>query len=147
MRPALYWLSAALAVASGVGYHFSQKSLPQSTHPLLLLFPAYLLAIVITGVAVVASPLRTSLSASIKHPHWASLLLGISIVGIELGYLLMYKNGWKISMVPVVTNTLVLVILIPIGALVFKESVTLRQGIGIVLALMGIVLMSTGKPG
>jgi len=137
----LMWISAAITVASGVGYHIAQRSFPQTTNPFLLLLPAYLIAFVATGVLALASPARAQLVAALKRPHWASILLGLIIVSLEAGYLLMYRSGWKVSTVPIFTNTIVIMILIPAGALLFSESISIRQAIGIVLAVVAIVLM------
>jgi len=141
----LFWLSAAITVASGVGYHIAQRSFPHDVPPFVLLMPAYLISFVATAVLVVVTPARVQMLNALRRPHWASILLGLIIVGLEAGFLLMYRSGWKVGVVPIFTNTLVIMVLIPVGLLLFKESISVRQMVGIGLAIVAIYLMATGK--
>ena len=60
---------------------------------------------------------------------------------IELGFLVTYRAQWPVSMASVMTNGLVAVLLVPIGALLFGEAITLVRVIGVALCLIGVSLL------
>jgi uncharacterized membrane protein len=69
--------------------------------------------------------------------------LGLAIVGLETGFIYLYRAGWKVSIGPLVANSLVALGMIVIGLLFYKESLSLKQIIGIVLCMGGLVLVNT----
>jgi hypothetical protein len=74
--------------------------------------------------------------------NWASFALGLIVVSLELGFLLAYRAGWKVSAAAVYSNVAVGLLLLPIGVWLYRESLTISNGFGIVLAVVGLVLMS-----
>ncbi len=138
-----YLLSVALAVISNVFYHLAQKLTPASANPALAMIVTYSVAVAVSLVALVLFfPLETGLGQAMRKLNWASVMLGIVVVGIELGYLLAYRAGGKISLVQIVVSTAITVILIPVGLAFFQEKLSWFNGIGIVLCLAGLVLIS-----
>ena len=77
----------------------------------------------------------------IQALNWVSVAWGIVLVGIEVGYLLLYRAGWEISLAPLMVNVTGAVILIAIGVGLYNESLTMKQGIGIVFCLLGFFLV------
>ena len=61
---------------------------------------------------------------------------------IELGFLLMYRAGWNLSTGNVVTGVFVNTILVGIGIVVLKETVSVTNIIGIILSIVGVTLIS-----
>lgn len=76
-----------------------------------------------------------------KELNWASYVLGIAIVVLEIGFLLVYRSGWNISFAGVFANVVIAMMLIPIGLLVYKESLSIANGVGIIMCLIGIILI------
>ena len=68
-------------------------------------------------------------------------LFGICIIGLEYGYINIYRVGWKISTASLVSNIILAVMLLLVGLLVYKESITFTQGMGMFLCLIGLVLV------
>jgi drug/metabolite transporter (DMT)-like permease len=68
----------------------------------------------------------------------------MAIVAIELGFLLAYRAGWRISTAVVTANILVAIALLAVGALAFREPVTLPRLAGIATCLAGLWLVSRG---
>jgi len=62
-------------------------------------------------------------------------------VGIEVGYLLLYRAGWEISLAPLMVNVTGALILIAIGVGLYHESITIKQGIGIIFCFIGFFLV------
>jgi multidrug transporter EmrE-like cation transporter len=64
---------------------------------------------------------------------------------IEIGFVLAYRAGWQISLASVSVNVAIAVILIPLGLVFFRESLTRANLVGLALCLTGLVLL-TWKP-
>ena len=139
----LYYFSVGLAILSNILYHLCQKLTPNDANPALALTVTYLVSALTCLVLLLALfPLKTSLRQALGQLNWASLALGISVVGLELGFLLAYRAGWNISLVANVVNTVVALSLIPIGLIFFKEKLSLVNAAGIVLCLLGLVMIN-----
>ena len=68
--------------------------------------------------------------------------MGLTIVGVDVGYLLLYRSGWAVSLGSVFCNAVVALILLPIGILLFKEKLTFSNYVGVALTLVGIYLVA-----
>ena len=137
----LFWFSAAFVVSASVAYHLCQKSIPAPANPMVSV-------IVTFGTAGVASLLLlplflegASLGQELGKLNWASVALGLTIVGLEVGYLLLYRAGWNISLGSAFCNALVALALLPIGVYLFKERLALLNYVGVALTLIGIFLI------
>ncbi|MFA9396820.1 MAG: hypothetical protein ACERKV_00945 [Clostridiaceae bacterium] len=138
------YLPIIMVVLSSLCYHISQKSIPTGINPIVSLIVTYFVATVISIIFFVAFVPETSLIESVKTTNWASILLGFAIVGLEMGYLLSYRVGWNISVASLLSNTLVALLLIPIGYYFFKDSISISSISGVVLCIAGLILISKG---
>ena len=77
-----------------------------------------------------------------RQLNWASYALGLVVVLLEVGFLLAYRAGWKISVAAVYSNVAVGLLLLPIGYLFYREALTATNILGIALAVVALVLMS-----
>ncbi len=140
----LYFSSMFLTVVSNIGYHLSQRSISTKVNPLTSLALTYLVALAATLIAFpFFSPADSGpLGQQIKSANWATYALGLALVGLELGFLLVYRSGWKVSIAALFSNALVTVLLIPAGMFFFREQLDLKKVTGIALASAGLWLMS-----
>lgn len=138
----LYYAAILLVVVSNTFYHLAQKSTPSGVNPVVSLLLTYLTAAVFCVALLPFFPDRANLISSLKKVNWASFALGISIVGLELGFLLAYRAGWNISLAQVFTTILVSLLLIPIGLVFFHERLTLANAVGILLCFGGVLLIA-----
>jgi multidrug transporter EmrE-like cation transporter len=65
------------------------------------------------------------------------------VIGLEAGFIFLYRAGWKVSTGPLVANAIVSLGMIVIGLLFYKESLSIKQIIGIALCMGGLVLVNT----
>jgi uncharacterized membrane protein len=137
-----FYLPIALVIVSNVFYHVFQKSIPNGANPILSLIITYLTAAVVSLMILPFCLKDTSLAAEIKKINWATLALGASIIGLELGFLLAYRAGWNISLGSLIANTLVSLLLIPIGILAYKEALSTLNAMGILLCIGGLILIN-----
>ena len=136
-----FYLPFVLTVAGMLFYHISQKSIPRDMNPFLVTMLAYVVGIVFCGVCALAYPSRKTFAESLKETNWAVITLGVAAAAIELGFLLAYRAGWRISVAAVATNAAVTVMLIPIGIIVFKDHLSLRNILGLIFCIAGLALV------
>ena len=134
-------VALSLAVASNVLYHLSQKSVPEGVHPMLSLTVTYVAALVVTLLLWPLYPAAASGPPSLSRVNWSSVAVGIAIVGVELGVLLAYRAGLRVSLGATLINVTVALVLIPVGLLFFRENLSLTNVAGLGLCLAGLWLL------
>ncbi|MGI6307829.1 MAG: EamA family transporter [Dethiobacteria bacterium] len=138
----MYVFSIILIVASNVIYNICQKSTPENANPFSALFITYLIATLLTVIMFLFNKTDKNLFQSFKDLNWTSITLGISIVGLEFGYLMAYRAGWKISLGSLVANIALALMLIPIGILFYKEGFDVNKIIGAIFCVIGLILIN-----
>jgi drug/metabolite transporter (DMT)-like permease len=131
-----------IAIAGQVLYHVTQKSISAGAHPVISLLTFYLVAAVLTLPLLLFFPVSGSLGEEIQKLNWAVYGVAASIVMIEIGFLLAYRAGAELSSAAVLTASVVAVSTLVIGALFFRESLSVVKVAGIALCLAGIGLMT-----
>jgi uncharacterized membrane protein len=137
----LFYFSILLTVISNTLYHIAQKMTPQEANPWLALAVTYGIALLVCLGLLAIAPPRDGLAAALRQVNWASILLGFAVLGLEAGFLLAYRAGWKISLAGVVANVIVGIVLLPIGLLFFRERLTPLNLVGILACIIGLVLI------
>ena len=130
-----------LVVGGSVMYHVAAKSVPKTLEPFAALVGVYTTALVVSLVAY-ALTRRGSMPEQVSglwHPTVAAV--GLGVLMIELGFLLTYRASWPVSIASIMLNGIVAVLLLPIGAAVFGETVTAIRVAGVILCLLGLSLL------
>jgi drug/metabolite transporter (DMT)-like permease len=146
----LYIFAISLAVMSNIFYHIFQKSIPGGANPILSLTVTYAVALIGSIILlpiyqIKAEGVRLSefnLLLEFSRLNWTSFVLGVAIIGLELGFLLAYRAGWNISLASLFSNTVVSLLLIPAGLLFFQEKLNIYHAAGIVLCVAGLILVN-----
>ena len=82
-----------------------------------------------------------NLLVELSKTNWSALALGIAIVGLEFGYICIYRAGWKIGVASLVANISLACVLLLIGLFVYKEVITLKQLLGMGICAIGLMLI------
>jgi multidrug transporter EmrE-like cation transporter len=138
----IFYFSITLAIASSALYHFSAKSTPANVNFPISLVVTYAVALGIVFVTTFFIPAPNGLMFELKQLNWASFLLAIAIVGIEFGFLLVYRSGWNLGIAAVLVNVVASLILVPVAIFVFKDKLSLVNVIGILVCLAGLVMLN-----
>ena len=136
-----FYLPLVVAVTGMLFYHLAQKSIPKGINPFFATIIAYVTGIVVCAVCAFAFPGNRSLMTSVKQSNWAVYVMGAAAACIEVGFLLAYRSGWRLSIAAVATNVAVTVMLVPIGIIVFKDHLSARNVLGLVFCVLGLVLV------
>ncbi|MEI8216396.1 MAG: EamA family transporter [Eubacteriales bacterium] len=137
-----YLLPIGLIVVSTTFYNICQKSTPSGANPFLAFTVTYLSATLVTVILLLIKGTDKGIMTSLKDLNWTSVALGISIVGIEFGYLMAYRAGWSMNIGSLVATTILSIVLIFVGMLIYKETLTYNQIIGIGLCIVGLIFVS-----
>lgn len=141
----LFYFSISLAIASSALYHFVAKSTPSNVNFTVSLLVTYAVAFVVTLGGFFFFPATNGITAELKQLNWASIGLAIAVVGIEFGFLLVYRSGWNLGIAAVLTNvvaSLILVPVVPVAIFVFKDKISWVNILGIFVCLAGLVMLN-----
>jgi drug/metabolite transporter (DMT)-like permease len=138
----LFYGAIALVVVSNVAYHLFQKATPADVNPMAALTVSYGVALLVCLILLPFFPPPAGASSSLAGVSWASVGLGLSVVGLELGFLLAYRAGWPISLAALLANVMVGMLLLPIGLVLLREKLSWVNLLGIAVCLAGIILVN-----
>jgi drug/metabolite transporter (DMT)-like permease len=136
----VFYLPILLTMLATSIYHVAQKSVSLTVSPLVSLTVTYLTALSITLIALALSPGAGAAVRSARELNWATFAVGISIVVVELAFLLAYRVGWRLSLASAVANVATAVLLLIVGLVIYREHLSPRQIGGVALCLLGLVL-------
>ena len=138
----LFYFSITLAICSSALYHFSAKSTPANVNFSISLVVTYLVALGIVLLTIFFFPAKNGLAVELKQLNWASFLLAIAIVGIEFGFLLVYRSGWNLGIAAVLVNVAASLILLPVAIFLFKDKISWVNVLGIIVCFIGLIMLN-----
>lgn len=132
----------ALVVLSNTLYQICAKSVPEGMNPLASLTVTYLVGAAVSCALYFILNRNANLLREIRLTNWAPIVLGVVIVGLEVGFIYAFRAGWQISMAQIVSSAVLAVILIFVGSLLYHEAITWNKIVGIIVCLAGLVLIN-----
>lgn len=69
-------------------------------------------------------------------------VVGASIVGIEFGYATAFRSGWQLNTAGAIVNVAAVLIVVPVGYLLFAEGMTWTKALGLLLCCAGLILIA-----
>jgi drug/metabolite transporter (DMT)-like permease len=138
----MIYLPLLVTVTGSVMYHVVQKYLAPNANPVLVLLVTYVVAFAASLLLFVFFPLKDSLQVEVSRIGVPNIILGASIILIEVGWILAYRAGLNVNVGSLIGNLMVALVLIPVGLLLFREHLTLTNVAGIVLCIVGLILIN-----
>lgn len=132
----------ALVVLSNTLNQICAKSVPEGMNPLASLTVTYLVGAAVSCALYFILNRNANLLREIRLTNWAPIVLGVVIVGLEVGFIYAFRAGWQISMAQIVSSAVLAVILIFVGSLLYHEAITWNKIVGIIVCLAGLVLIN-----
>ena len=130
-----------VVVGANTIYNISTKSTPSDVNAFASLDTSYFIAMLGSVVMFFITADSKNLLMEISKTNWSALALGIAIVGLEFGYICIYRAGWKIGVASLVANISLACVLLLIGLFVYKEVITLKQLLGMGICAIGLMLI------
>lgn len=137
----MYW-PVIMVVASNMFYHIFAKQTPQGLNAFFSLSISYFVGLAISLILFFVTSPEKNLVAEMGKLNWVPFAFGLCIIGLEFGNLNIYRLGWKISVAPLVCNISLALVLLVVGALLYKEVISLRQIAGVAACVVGLVLIT-----
>ncbi len=134
----MYYATLLVTVVSVASYHLSIKAQPAAVNPFLPLAAAYFIAFFVCVAGLFLWNDGTRALAALRP---SVLWLALSVVGIEVGFLLAYRAGWNVGYAALLVNVCSTLALIPISLWFFKDQISAQKLVGVVLSMAGLALM------
>ena len=131
-----------LVVLSNVFYQICAKAVPDKMNPFASLTITYLVGALASLIMYFALNKGGNIFREYQKTNWAPFVLGLVIVGLEVGYIYAYKAGWPVSVAQIVQAAILAVILIFVGYMLYKEAITWNKIVGIIVCLAGLGLIN-----
>lgn len=138
-----FWaLSAAvgICVSGQVLYHMLVKGIEKSASPYVVVGIAYMVGLLIMGVAFLLDPSNDGLNLD-RGTLLRAAAIGLGVSMVELGYVFAYRSGLPLSTGPITVLALTTVALFPVAAIAFKDGFRPQVAVGVVVTLFGLWLM------
>lgn len=132
----------ALVVLSNIMYQICSKSVPDRMNPLASLTITYIVGALVSLILYFVLNRDANLVAEYKQLNWAPVVLGIVIVGLEVGYIYAYRAGWQVSVAATVQAAFLAVALIFVGFVLYKEGITWNKAVGVIICLAGLAVIN-----
>ena len=132
----------ALVVLSNTAYQICAKSVPGGMNPFASLTVTYLVGALASGLFYVALGDGGNNLQEYTKLNWAPFVLGLVIVGLEVGWIYAYKAGWPVSTAFIFQSAILAGFLLMVGRMLYQEPVTLNKIIGIIICLIGLYFLS-----
>jgi uncharacterized membrane protein len=141
-----YFFAPILVVLGMMIYQFSQKTTDHNANPFVVVAMAYAIGILacVGGYFVIPKQDAASLPM-VKTAVWSALGIGLGAAAIEIGFMLAYRAGWNVNILPLSVTVCVAVLLVPVGLLAFRESLSIEKVLGILLCIGGLALITIKK--
>ncbi len=132
----------ALVIISNILYQVCAKSAPDGMNPLATLTVTYGVGAIVSTILFFVTNRGANLLKEYSKLNWAPFVLGLVIVGLEVGFIYAYKAGWQVSTASIVQSSFLAIALIFVGYFLFKEAITWNKIVGVVICMIGLVFIN-----
>ena len=139
---ASYIWPVALVVLSNTLYQICAKSIPETVNPIASLTITYLTAAAASVVLYCVLNRDVNLVQQWRQVNWASIVLGLVLVGLEAGFIYAYKAGWQVSTAATVQSAFLAILLLAVGVALYHEAITWNKIVGVAVCLIGLAILN-----
>lgn len=132
----------ALVILCNVVYQICAKSVPDGMDPLASLTVTYLVGAAVSLALYLLLNRERNIARELQKLNWAPVVLGVVIVGLEIGFIYAYKAGWQVSTASIVQSSFLAVALLFVGWLGYHETLTWNKIVGIAVCMAGLILIN-----
>lgn len=130
-----------VVVGANTIYNISTKSTPANVNAFASLAMTYVMAALSSVVLFFLTSDSKNLLAELAKTNWTAYALGVAIIGLEFGYICIYRAGWKIGVASLVANISLACVLLVVGYFFYREVITLKQLLGMGVCALGLMLI------
>ena len=137
----MIFLPITLAVAANVFYHIASKSIPAEQNAFMGLVVNYATALIMSTILFFLTP-HEKILVEVAKSNWACILMGLSITGVEVGFIMIYRASGELSTASLIVNILLALAMLAVGGIFYHEQISARKIFGAILCMAGVVLLS-----
>ena len=140
-----YLWPIGLVIISNVLYQVCAKEVPAEMNAFASLTVTYVVAAVSSLIfffLLGGSSGGTGLIGEYSKINWAPFVLGVVIVGLEVGWIFAYKAGWEVSTGFIVQSAVLAILLLFLGYCLYHEALTWNKVVGVVICLIGLIFIN-----
>ena len=123
-------------------YQICAKSIPETVNPIASLTITYLTAATASVVLYCVLNRDVNLVQQWRQINWASIVLGLVLVGLEAGFIYAYKAGWQVSTAATVQSAFLAILLLAVGVALYHEAITWNKIVGVAVCLIGLAILN-----
>lgn len=132
------WWPVALIVGSDVVYQVCAKKLSSHASPLAALGMTYIMSAILCAILFEIIVPNGHIWQELSEVHFPAVIVGISIAGLEVGVIYMYRAGWQMNIGFITYTACITVLLLFIGAFAYNEPLGVMKLAGVVLTVIGM---------
>lgn len=132
----------ALVVLSNIVYQICAKEVPKDMDAMASMTITYIVGAICSAIMFFVMNKQGNLLQEYSKMNWAPIFLGLSVVGLEVGFIYAYKNGWAVSTASIVQSAFLAVALLIVGAWLYHETITINKIVGVGFCLMGLFFLN-----
>ena len=140
-----YLWPIGLVIISNVLYQVCAKEVPAEMNAFASLTVTYVVAAVSSLIfffLLGGSSCGTGLIGEYSKINWAPFVLGVVIIGLEVGWIFAYKAGWEVSTGFIVQSAVLAILLLVLGYCLYHEALTWNKVAGVVICLIGLIFIN-----
>ena len=137
----MIFLPVAVAVITNVLYHVASKSIPTDQNAFMGLVVNYATALIASAILFFLTP-HEKILTELTRANWACILMGLSITGVEVSFVMIYRMGGEISTVSLIVNILLALAMLIIGGIFYHEQISLQKIFGAMFCIVGVILLT-----
>ncbi len=138
----MFYVWALVAIVGAVGYQFFVKRVPENLNPIVSIIGLYAVVLVLSAVLLPFFQSDGGLLNQVRQLSWIQIALAVSVFLIEIGFLMMYRNGWELSTGNLVTGVAINLMLVALGVWLLGERLSVTNMLGIGLSIIGVAMIS-----
>lgn len=138
----MIFLPITVAVLANVFYHVASKSIPAEQNAFMGLVVNYATALIASAILFFLTPHEKILVEAAKS-NWACILMGLSITGVEVAFVMIYRAGGELSTASLIVNILLALAMLIVGGIFYHEQISAQKIFGVALCIAGVIMLSS----
>ena len=137
-----YFLPVIIVVGANVMYDVVAKAVPDDINTFAGLMVTHFTLIIINAAIYIFGHGFSEMAHQITQINWAVIVFALTLLGLDAGYILLYRVGWNLSLGTLVCNISLAVCMLIIGGTIFHEAILWQQILGAAGCIAGFIMIS-----
>ena len=137
----MFYIAPMIVLLGAVSFHYFAGRIPTSLNPIVAVTATYLAIVIMASTLIPLFPSDGGLAKQLRQLSWIQIAMAISIILLDIGFILMYRNGWNLSTGNLVTSVFTNTALLLIGALLIGDKATPTNLVVMLLCIGGVAMI------